>query len=249
MVTTVNNLLGQGIYTPSEVALYTREHPTTVARWLMGNKAAEPVIARQFRDEPRFVTFLDFVQTLAIATIRRQYKVPLQTIREALAEARNFHKVEFPFAMKHKTVLYERVEKGRVTESLESDDESHRRFELFIRLEDKDESLVQLTGRHKKQYALKDIVELYLKDISFDAAGLASSYRAWNRGNLSITMDPKRHFGEPLAPSGYTAYALAEAVKIEGSIDRAAVAYGVDRTEVELACSYLDYLRVIPRRE
>src|SRR5438445_597141 len=62
-------------------------------------------------------------------------------------------------------------------------------------------------------------------------------------GEHSVKMNPRRHFGDPLLPSGYTAQAIWEAVKAEGSLEAAAKAYGVDRTEVELACSYLDFLQ------
>jgi hypothetical protein len=241
----IAEFLGQGLYTPSEVALYVRENPGLVSRWLL-SKGGKSVVERQFKDETRFVSFLDFVQVLAIAAIRRQFKVPLQTIREGVDEARKRHKVEYPLAMKHTTHLLQREERGR-RPLPDDDDENFRKYELIIQRPD--ESLVQLTGKHRGNFVMKEIVELYLNDVSFDPSGLAVAYTAWRQHGLEVRMDPKKRFGEPLTPSGYTAYCLAEAVKTEGSVDRAAKAYGVERTEVELAVSYLDYLRIIPRRE
>ncbi len=242
----IAQFLGQGLYTPSEVALYVRETPSLVSRWLLG-KSGEPVVDRQFKQEERFVSFLDFVQVLAIAAIRRQYKVPLQTIREGVEEARLHHKVQYPLAMQHTTYLFQRAERGQKQEGDEEEDPSVRKFELIIRRPN--ESLVQLTGKNRRNYVMKEVVELYLSDLSFSSEGLAIAYTAWRKNDMEIRMDPKKRFGEPMTPSGYTAYALAEAVKTEGSIENAAKAYGVDRTEVELAYSYLDYLRIIPPRE
>lgn len=57
-------------------------------------------------------------------------------------------------------------------------------------------------------------------------------------------MDPKVRFGEPvIATCGYSALTLWNAVKAEGSIKAAAEIYGVETKEVELACSYFDYLQ------
>jgi hypothetical protein len=249
VVASISDLIGQGIYTPAEVALYTRERTKTVVRWLKGSKSGDPVVQRQYEDE-RFVGFLDFVQTLAIATIRRQYKVPLQTIREAVDEARKRHHVKYPFAMDHTTHLFQRAERKEQDRppTTEEQAESERRYELLIKKPD--ESLVLLTGRHRGNYVIKDIVELYLRDLTFSTAtGFAEEYCAWQKDGLAITMNPSRRFGEPLTPSGYTAMALWDAVKSEGSVLNAAKAYGVDPREVELAVSYLDYLRIAPTRD
>jgi hypothetical protein len=250
MVGRIANYLGQGIYTPSEAAFYARERTQTVSAWIMGSKSRKAVIHRQFENEERFVSFLEFVQTLAIASIRRQYGVPLQTIRVAVNEARTRYGVEYPFAMHHTTHLFQRVSAQTAASEQNSplDEESEdagRKFELFIKL--KNQPFAQLTGRHRGNYAIKEVVELYLQDVSFGKNGLAEEYRAWSRFGLEIKMNPKKRFGEPLTPSGYTAQTLWQAVISEGSIELAAKAYGVARKEVELAFSYVDSLKV-PRR-
>ncbi|HUY34342.1 MAG TPA: hypothetical protein VMV69_16470 [Pirellulales bacterium] len=66
---------------------------------------------------------------------------------------------------------------------------------------------------------------------------------------MEITMNPHRHFGEPLTPSRYTAVALAQAVTAEGSIERAAIAYGVEPREVEMAFRYFSSLQSPPREK
>jgi|GEM_PF-1064375 len=248
MVGRITDYLGQGIYTPEEAAFYARERTRTVTAWIMGSKSRRAVMHRQFENEGRFVSFLDFVQTLAIASIRRQYGVPLQTIRQAVEEARTRYGVEFPFAMEHTTHLFQRSDLPERGGALVSEDTSaDRKFELFIKL--KDQPLVQLTGKNRGNYAIKQVVELYLSNVSFGTNGLATEYTAWNRWGLAIKMNPKRRFGEPLTPSGYTAQTLCEAVTNEGGIESAAKAYGVDCAEVELAYSYVDSLKAPPRAD
>lgn len=246
MVAAVKNYLSIGIYTPAEVAWYAREHTSTVTRWIVRGRGGAPaVVKRQAGPDDKFLTFLDFIQALAIASIRRQFQVPLQTIRRAVEEARERHGVEYPFAMNHATHLLDRWQDNYPKNPTKED--KANRFDLFIRKPDEDEAVYQLTGRFRGYKSFKEVVELYLKDVSFGADGMAIAYTAWSgNGGLQVTMNPKRRFGEPLTPSGYTAFCLSEAVKSEGSIDAAAKAYGVGRTEVELACSYIDYLRVRP---
>lgn len=251
MVSAVAKHLGKGIYTPSEAAFYAREHTQTVSRWLYGSKGNPPVLTGEFDPAERLVSFLDFVQLLAIAAIRRQYGVPLQTIHKAIEKAKR-HGVDYPFARRHKTFLFQRLEPSQQDAAYEADEDGNevddrngreakqRRFEIFISVEN--ESLVQMTGRYPGNRVMKEVTELYLTDLHFGTLGLAEQYDAFTYGDLKVTMDPKRHFGEPLTPSRYTAEALWEAVLAEGSIDLAAKAYGVDRKEVELACKYFDYL-------
>ncbi|HEX5269547.1 MAG TPA: hypothetical protein VFW33_03620, partial [Gemmataceae bacterium] len=137
MVTTPDNLLGVGLYTPAEAALYARVPPKTVRRWLYGSSKEESVIRPELfgRDE-RVVTFLDFVQTLAIRAVRIQYGVSLQKIRQAVENAKNEYGVEFPFAMQHRTFIF-----GR---------------EVVIKLHDHE--FVQLSGKHAKNRMIKEVV-------------------------------------------------------------------------------------------
>lgn len=252
MVSAVSKHLGQGIYTPGEAALYARERTQTVTGWLWGTKGRQSVIESQFDPAERIVSFLDFVQLVAIGSIRRNYGVPLQTIRRGVEQAKQ-HGVTYPFARRHKTFLLQRVEPGAAVdmhvddEDDDVDDEDRERlFDIVIA--DEHESLVQMTGRHRGNRMIREITELYLTDLHFDSAGLAEQFDAFTYDNMKVTMNPKLHFGEPLTPSRYTAQTLWEAVLAEGNIELAAKAYGVEQKEVELACKYFDYLHVRPPR-
>lgn len=245
MVAQVADILGQGIYTPAEAAFYARERTEVVKRWIRGDGTAKAVVKAQFEDE-RFISFLDFVQTLAISAIRRQYAVPLQTIRKAVEFAEEEFGMIYPFAREHSTYLLDRDQRG-ADAPREPNEPEERRWELFIE-PPRGQGLLQLTGRNRGNLAMKEIVEPYLKNLKFNEEGLAREYAAYSLGGIQITMDPQRRFGEPLLPSGYTALAIADAIRTEGSVDAVCHAYGIERTEVELAYSYLDYLRVTPPR-
>jgi uncharacterized protein (DUF433 family) len=102
----------------------------------------------------------------------------------------------------------------------------------------------QLTGRKSGNRLLGPVLEMHTKDLSFDPqTQIASEYRPWRLGGSTILMHPDRRFGEPIVEaSGYTARTLYDAYRIEGSVDAAARVYGVSTEEIELACSFYDYL-------
>lgn len=222
MTATPPQLLGIGLYTPSQAALYARVSTPLMTRWLWGTKSAEAVVRPQLgQEQDRTVTFLDFVQAMAIRSIRIEHRVSLQKIREAVDRASLDYGVEYVFARKHKTFLFG--------------------GDVIIKLND--DEYVQVTGTHAHNHMITEVVELYMRDLTFDASGLASSFEAYNWKDLTVTMDPARRFGEPLIQScGYSAQSLWEAARSEGSCAAASEAYGVRPDEVELACRYYDHL-------
>jgi hypothetical protein len=234
MIATAHKL-GIGVYTPQEAALYARVRTQTISRWILGNASGDAVVQRQITDaEDRTVTFLDFVQTLAIRAIRTQYKnvVSLQKIRAAADAAQDKYGVDFPFARPHSTYI---ITEGR------------HAGEIVIRIGDDDEQLIQITGKNKDQHLIGPIAELYLEDVTFGEDDYAAEYRPWSSNRAgSILMNPHLRFGEPLVEQcGYSASALWEATIAEGGVDAAASAYGVDPEHVKLACSYFDHLLTV----
>ena len=216
-----DNLLGIGIYTPAQAAHYARVPTQLVNRWIHGSKQGDAVITPQLKDSSdRIVTFLDWVQTLAIRAIRRHKKIPLPKIREAINVARRDLEIEFPFAMNHKIYLF--------------DDK------IFIDVKKK--RWHQLTGKFKGQ-GLFPIAEPFMTELSYSDEGLAKLYQAFSHGRLSVIMDPTFHFGHPYVDScKQTTQALYHAYKTEGSQEAAAEVLGVTVEEVGMAIRYEDYL-------
>ncbi|HUY34343.1 MAG TPA: hypothetical protein VMV69_16475 [Pirellulales bacterium] len=165
MVSAVAEHLGVGIYSPAEAALYARERTGTINRWLFGTPKNAPVVSNQLATEEKVVTFLDFIQILAIADIRKQFDVPLQTIRQAVDKAKERYRVAFPFALRHKTYLFERAERvkknkeSKETATEEAGGEGGRRFEIVLATGADGDGLVQLTGPKADSYMIKDVIE------------------------------------------------------------------------------------------
>lgn len=97
---------GTGLYTVREAALYARLHPTVLNRWLFGNKRVlHPQIGSAGE---KVVTFLDFVQALAVRAIRTQHKIALDKVRLAIEVAEKEFQVSFPLARRHTIYLLDR---------------------------------------------------------------------------------------------------------------------------------------------
>ena len=214
---------GLGFYTPREAAFYARLHPSVLGRWLFGSKSGSRVLNPQFTEtEEKVVTFLDFVQALAIRAIRQQHRISLEKIRSAIVHAEQKFEMKWPLARRHTTYLL------------------GRDIQIVPQIGG---NPVQVTGRGKGQISLRPIVEVHLRDLGWDPEGVANSYRAFWWDGREVRMNPAQHFGEPVLPScDYSARVLREAAESEGSIEAAAEAYGVDPVDVEVACRYFDHL-------
>jgi uncharacterized protein (DUF433 family) len=198
-------------------------HPITLVRWFKGDDYCRRVIPLE---EVKIISFLDFVQALAIRNLRVHYNIRLQDIRDAVDRASEEHGISHPFAHKHTTFL----------------------FEKKIWIQPAGKLLTQISGRGHGQIGLTPIIENFYKDISFDSdTGFAVAYKAFERtyasGSHKIVMNPKLRFGEPiLDDSGYTPQALFEAAKTEGSEKAAARNYGVSVDQIKICIEYYDYL-------
>lgn len=233
----VEDLLDIGIFTPAEAAVYARVRTGVMNRWIFGDAIGESVLVAQLAGHgEKVVTFLDFVQTLAVRVLRTRHKIPLERIRQAVMVARE-QGIKYPFAVEHTTYIYGDPEgttrRSGVEERLPSD--------IAIKIGGK---IIQASGHARRNLLIRPVAELYMKDLHFDPeSGFADEYIAWKRDEQRIVMNPRRRFGEPIVERcGYTASTLWEAYEIEGGIEAAARAYGVENRDVELACEYYDHL-------
>jgi uncharacterized protein (DUF433 family) len=235
MILATNNYLGVGLYTPEEAAMYARVNPRTMQRWVFGDGASDAVINAQLGSEDKIVTFLDFVQAMAIRSVRLcETKFPLQKIRRACELATKTWSVKYPLAAKgHRIFIFgpaNNPQKCEMVISIGTDESG-------------EDVILQLTGKRAGNRLITKVAEPFMYGLEFGESDFAEKYTAFSLNDRSIVMDPHRRLGEPYLPScGYTALALWEAYKAEGGTDEAAKAYGVSKEDVELACSYYDHL-------
>jgi len=212
---------GTGIYSIPEAARYAKMKPSSLRNWFAGGTDRAP-IRESVIDSPDFkaITFLDLVEAVAIRTFRADHNVSFQRIRQAIITAKEKYGIDNPFAHEHhKTVLV-----------------GH---DLHIRFGDDVNALVQISGKNIGQKTFRTCIEAYMKDLKFDANGIANLYTPYAYRNQEIIMTPRMHFGEPVVyENGYTAKTLYKAAIAEGSIERAAHIYDVTPESVEAAYRY-----------
>lgn len=221
-----------GLYTVSEAALFARMPAVTLRNWLFGSKS-QSSLRRSIipKEEGRFLTFLEFVEALAIRTLRNSYNISLQRIRTAIDEAKETYNIPYPFANKaHKTVLI--------------GGELH----IFI---GEAQNPVQLTGKGRKQQSFKPCIEQFMRDLEFDENDIAKAYIAYrypvpNEGRtVNVSMNPRFCFGEPIVQgTGHRAETLWRAALAEGSEEKVAEYYEVDLASVVAACRYCEDLKM-----
>jgi hypothetical protein len=236
--TSQSNLLGIGIYSTDEAARYARVATRTMQRWVFGDASGDAVIQSQLSksgDSEKLVTFLDFVQVMAVRQVRiREKRFPLQKIRKACDTAARTYGFDYPLAAKeHRIYLFGPKDNLAACEMVI----------LFDRGEASEDLYLQLTGKKAGNFVMAAIAEPFMNQLRFGDSDFAEEYVAWERDGRQILMNPHRRLGEPFLPScGYTAQALWEAYSAEGGVESAAKAYDVVPEDVELACEYFDYL-------
>jgi uncharacterized protein (DUF433 family) len=228
---TMDELLGVGLYTPAEAARYARITTSMMTRWVHGSRKGRPVV-HPVRDDDRdrIVTFVDFVQVLAIRQLRRQKPAPsLEKIRKAYEEAVERYDVRYPFAYSHKCFY----------------DGKEIWIELPWRKHGDDELFTQMTGRGRGQSMIREIAEIYIDRIEFEGEDhIASKFTLWRDELGAVTMDPAKRFGEPLLESGYTFTTIAEAYRQCRDVKTVAEEYDISREEIVVALRCEDYLEV-----
>jgi len=89
----------------------------------------------------------------------------------------------------------------------------------------------------KRQQVFRTIVEPSLRDLEFEASIVARWYPLGMK-HQSVVVDPARSFGRPIVRRGVPTEILAEAVKLEGSVNAVALLYEVPRAEIRSALEF-----------
>jgi uncharacterized protein (DUF433 family) len=206
-------------YTVPEAAHYLHLPVATLRAWAVGRNY--PTQAGQMRarpalkipaTKPPMLSFVNLVEAHVLAAITRDYNVPLQRVRSAVTYLQRSFDSEHP--------LIERA--------LETD-----RHDLFIREAGK---LVNIS--RGGQVAMENIVDMYLRRIEWDNAGLAKRLypftgKAEPQAPRAVVIDPQLAFGRPvLVGTSIPTQVIAERFKAGDSPIVLADDYGREPAEV-----------------
>ena len=217
-----------GLYTLQEVAAYSKAPLGTLRYWLYGKKGYPPLRSPLIsHTEGRFLTFVEFVEAMAIRNLTSNYGVSLQKVREAIRVAEESFDLPYPFSHPlHKTYLVG--------------------TDLHIKF-DQEEDLTGLTGRDIGQRSWTKCLEHYMRDLEWDNENDTTIYTAYryyakeSGSVISIRMNPHIYFGAPMVENtGYAAETLWSAALAEGDIPLTAEYYDVGADDVIAACKYCE---------
>ena len=172
------------LYTAAEAARFLHLPVSTVRAWAFGqgyrvmgeSRRFEPVIGTADR-KGRRLSFLNLVELLVLAAIRRNYNVPLPHVRSAV----RFLKKQFPSP--HPLADHQ----------FQTD-----RVHLFV------EKFGQLLNISRDgQLAMKEMIQAYLQLVEWDASGVPFKLHLPRTGHASlnrtaVVIDPRFGFGRPV---------------------------------------------------
>lgn len=218
------SLVGIGLYTVPEASRYTGIAAGKIGRWLKGHayrtrgeqRHASPLWTPQIElgDGELHLGFRDLLELRVVGAFIKAGFSPWR-VREGITVARELVGDERPLS----TLRFQTD--GRT---------------IFLPLaeESGDPALIDIFSR---QLAFRRILAPCLKDIEFEH-DLPVRWRIG--GTLRrIVIDPLRSFGSPIDDeTGVPVAVLAQAVQVEGSVERAARAYTVPLRAIEQAVAF-----------
>ena len=195
----------------------------TVARWLRGyshgedgSRHLEPLWKSdcQNDDDQIELSFRDLIELRFVKTFR-DLGVGLTTIRDCYRRAVDEIHDDRPFS----------------TQRFRTDGKT-----IFLEITEKDHD-GRMIDLKKRQQVFRTIIEPSLRDLEFEASTVARWYPLGVK-HRSVLVDPARSFGRPIVRRGVPTEILAEAVKLEGSVDAVASIYEVPKAEVRSALEF-----------
>lgn len=209
------------LYSPSEAARFLRVPASTVRAWAFGqgyksksgeNRRFKPVIDTADPDARR-LSFVNLVELLVLAAIRKEHQVELRQVRSAVEYLRK------KFPSKH---------------PLADNDFQTDGIDLFV---EKYGDLLNIS--RDGQIAMKEIIQQYLKLVERDASGVPFKLHLPRRADgpeplAAVVIDPERGFGRPVLDGhGIRTEVVVERFQAGESIASLADDYGLDASMIE----------------
>ncbi len=218
---TPNDIRQMPLYTAAEAARFLRLPASTVRAWAFGQgykgkdgeaRRFKPVISTADPANRR-LSFVNLVELLVLAAIRKQHHVELKQVRSAV----EFLRKQFP--SKH---------------PLADNDFQTNGIDLFV---EKYGKLLNIS--RDGQIAMKEIIQQYLKLVERDASGVPFKLHLPRRTDApeplaAVVIDPERGFGRPVLDGrGIRAEVVAERFQAGESIASLAEDYDLDVPVIE----------------
>jgi uncharacterized protein (DUF433 family) len=210
------------IYTPTEAAHYLRVNLSTLRTWIYGyiprprqSGKKIPAVIHLPSPHSKLMSFYNLVEAHILSSIRHDHDVPLPKIRSAV----NY--LEKEFSSRH-PLVDKRLEAGGRS--------------MFVRHLGK-----LIDAGNDGQLAMEQVLDNYLKRITWDAAGLAQRLFPYVRTGApginqprSIMMDPSISGGRPvLVGTGVPSQVVQERFLAGESPDELAADYNRKREEID----------------
>lgn len=210
-------ILGNGIYSFSEVARLTGLRVQRVRSWFLGvSHQARPLMEGDYQtvSSSHALSFLDLIDTLVVGQLR-ELGVPMYYLRRLRHELIDEFGTCHPFSKKNL------LTDGR---------------RAFIHLLD-ELGEEQLREALSHQHAFPEVLLPYLKQMEYDPRSLFA--KCWHIAD-GIVVDPKRQYGKPIVIRGGIPTAILATAYEANSQDLEVVAdwYGVSPVEVDRAVGF-----------
>ena len=225
----VTDLRNRPVYSAKEAAQYLRLPGSTVRAWAFGQnyrvngetRRQEPVIATA---DPlgRRLSFINLIELLVLAAMRRDHKVDMRTVRDALGYLRKADPSDHPLA-----------DREFQTDGVH----------LFV---EKYGELLNIS--RDGQVEMKQHIQRYLRLVERDASGVPFKLHLPRRADsaepmAAVVIDPTRGFGRPLLDArGIRTEVILDRFHAGESLASLAADYEIDQAMIE------DILRSEPAR-
>tara|TARA_R110002096_G_scaffold311604_1_gene505908 strand:- start:230 stop:928 length:699 start_codon:yes stop_codon:yes gene_type:complete len=209
-------ILGQGVYTPSEAARLIGGTPQQVLRWTRGSGASSPLWDAhfQFIENSTEISFLDLIEIRVVEAMRR-HGISLQAIRFAIKIAQEKYSIERPLA----------------SQNFKADGQ-----EILMDAIEGDGEYVSLSSKRPGQKVFRDIVAQSLKDLEYEGDTVAR----WRPMKFKqVVIDPTRFFGDPiLDDSSISTSTIYAEFKIFGDVKYLSRIYEVPVSAIKQAIRF-----------
>ncbi len=217
---TVADIRHMPLYSPAEAARFLRLPPSTVRAWAFGQRYKVKDEARRFQPvinaadpKARRLSFVNLVELLVLAAIRKGHGVELKQVRSAVDFLRKRYPSNHPLA----------------------DNEFQTNgIDLFI---EKYGSLLNIS--QDGQIAIKEVIQQYLRLVDRDPSGVPFKLHLPRRPGApdplaAVVIDPERGFGRPVLDGrGIRTEVIWERFQAGESIASLAQDYGLEPAVIE----------------